>query len=242
MRKVIFLLAFCTLMVQATTINVIDANNNHAVGNLSGVSAYYTSSLSGVTLSNYDAIYLDEHSGSFLTGYETQIRNAMMNDGLGLVFEYSSATTLAPLSTILGFSPTLSTAGDNYSSTIGTFALTTAGTNHMAFTGIGLEGGAAVNIATLNRVNRSKAYYTNVPTGVEILATTGGNPLILTGVLGQGRYFLVNVELLEGGSIQNELNLARNALFYVTQVPVPEPASIFMLLLAISGFFFYHRS
>jgi len=243
MRKLILfvLIALCMTMVQAVTINVLDNDSNHAVASAGSVNATYVSSLSGVNLANYDAIYIDEHSSSFLSGYETAIRNTMMTKSLGLVVEFTGATQLSQISTILGFSPAISTVADNYAGTIGAFALTAAGSSHMTFTGTGLEGGLAVNIANLNRINRSKAYYTNVPTGVEILATSGGNPLVITGVLGQSRYYLVNVELLEGSSNTDELRLAHNALFYVTQVPVPEPGTCILLVLAISGLFFYRR-
>ncbi len=226
MRSDIFLLLIiiitCTFL-SAATIKVLDNSNNHPVA-AAGVTATYVASLSGVDFSLYDAIYLDEHSGSYLSGYESAIQSAMINDGFSLIAEYTNNTTLAQISTVLGLATSLTNVGT-------TSSWSNVDETHPILTGVGIEGGAAVNVAALASTTYTKYAYSFTPAGAEVIVKdSNGNPVLIAGTLGQGAYVLLNYEALEG-SIQPQI--AHNAIFWATTfVKTPEPTSIFLLILA----------
>ena len=242
MKHIFLLFSFFIVILPVAALNVIDYSTNHAVGNLSGVNATYTTTLSGITLSNYDAIYVDEHTGDFFTGYETAVRNAMMN-GLNIIAEYTNNTILGKLSTIFEFSTTLTTTHD--ANVMAAFSVTTEGANHPLFTGEGISGGGTVDVPALNRGSRSKGAYNHVPDGAQLLAKTGTSPLIMIGNVGLGTFVLINVENLEGGPTADEQTLSRNALFFADEIgtlgAVPEASSFILLGLAIAGIFGYKK-
>ena len=209
----ILIISFFTL-INAGTLKVIDlGSSSHPAENaiFAGTSFQISrlSSLSGVNLSSYDILFVDEHPGNF-AGREQDVRNAISSGDLGLVSNmgYTNNPAFGSFRQILEMSSFSGT------STNGSFQLTTAGQNHETFTGA--NGGNTIDISSLQ--NQSTFAFNQTPTGSTTLAKDGsGRAVIFTGAIGTGRYYFNSFEPFEGGGSTAEKYFMGNVFNYASQ-------------------------
>ena len=227
-------------VIDVLQIGIVTSAHNAENANLEGfvIDTTLVPSLSEINdFSVFDVLYLDEHVDDLSNPFankENDVRNAIISQGLRLIVSSGNSGTLVntpgeiaffnSVASIIGFHP-------NPTSINGAIELTSAGASNPFFTGEGIPGNNAINIADIDQETRHA--YAEFGNSVVLAIDQSGNPVIMQGQLGEGDFILQGLEPLETGinASQPEKDFVGNELFTV----IPEPSTWVFLLTALGA-------